>query len=77
MIEVDTSLLEANGREVWREGGSTLCQEPCGFKGFGPNLSTWGLRDIALVDKSEVKVIETYNCRKIPNNDFRRLSKTF
>ncbi len=33
VIGVDNSLLEANGREVWREGGAVLLYEVGGFKG--------------------------------------------
>ena len=35
MIEVDSSLLEAKGREVWREGGAALLHEVGGFRGNG------------------------------------------
>ena len=57
MIEVDHSLLEANGREVWREGGAALCHGPGGFNGYVSISFALALENTAPVDKSGVKVI--------------------
>ena len=55
MIEVDTSLLEANGREVWREGGALGRHEPGGFNGYVLILFALAFENTAPVDKCQGK----------------------
>ena len=66
MIEVDISLLEANGREVWREGGAGNYHGPGGFNGYVSISFALAFENIAPVDKSAVKVIENVQLSQNP-----------